>query len=102
MLEVSGIVPESFFFLFFEWCFRSTKISFTFAVGFIGEEPLLYTKILYKTFIVQRKFISNSATFHEFSRFIWTLNLHGSTPLIRWSIVKRVGSKTPRIYSKYV
>ena len=55
MFEASSMVPESFF----EWCFKSTEISFTFIVGYIRDLCFIQN-IGYKTFIVQKTFISNS------------------------------------------
>ena len=44
MFEVSSMAPESFI----EWCFRSTKISFVFILGFIRD--LCFIRDLYKVF----------------------------------------------------
>ena len=36
----------------------------------------------------------------ELSKYIWTLKSHGITPTVKWSIVKRVNSKTAANYCK--
>ena len=36
----------------------------------------------------------------ELSKIIWTLKSHGITPIVKWSIVKRVNSKTAANYCK--
>ena len=36
----------------------------------------------------------------ELSRYIWNLKPHGITPLVKWSIVKRVNNKTATNYCK--
>ena len=36
----------------------------------------------------------------ELSEYNWTLKSHGITPIIKWSIVKTVSSKTPANYCK--
>ena len=36
----------------------------------------------------------------ELSKYIWTLKSHGITPIVKWSIVKRVNSKTAANYRK--
>ena len=36
----------------------------------------------------------------ELSKYIWTLKSHGMTPVVKWSIVKRVNTKTAANYCK--
>ena len=36
----------------------------------------------------------------ELSKYIWTLKSHGITPIVKWSIVERVNSKTTAYYCK--